>query len=430
MTMLRRAAFFLLACSALVLLVAAPSAPTLAGKKSDEARAILDRCEAFYAGLQSFRATMVVEMFLPQGMPAMIANAPERYELALARPLSLSVRSAGDQPGSSFIQNDEQAYGEVPMFKRYVLTEPIPFEQMIGAGGAEALAVPGSEVLLGLAAGGGAGGKSIFAGKAKRLGEATVDGVDCHHLSLVGPDGRAELWIAKGEQPWLVRRRTEAPEMPPIKAESDSGGMVMSFMPGFDIRFSGWEADPDLAGDFTIEPGEGFTRADTLYPPPEEMGAIFGGPGGPGGPGAGHSSIGKPAPEVTLQAEDAEPVALSSLKGKIVVLDFWATWCKPCVIELPLVDRVTDERADRGVVFYAVNTGESARVVKKFLRKSDLDLPLVLDGDGHIASLYGVGALPHLVVIDAEGVVRHVHLGSGPGSEKRLAAELDALLGS
>jgi len=111
-----------------------------------------------------------------------------------------------------------------------------------------------------------------------------------------------------------------------------------------------------------------------------------------------------------------------------VVLDFWATWCQPWVIGLPLVDKVTDERADEGVVFYAVNTGESAKTVTKFLKSRKLDVPLVMDDDGAIASAYGVGALPHLVVIDSEGTVRHVHLGSGPGTEQRLETELDALV--
>lgn len=68
------------------------------------------------------------------------------------------------------------------------------------------------------------------------------------------------------------------------------------------------------------------------------------------------------------------------------MLDFWATWCQPCVIELPLVDKVTDERADEGVVFYAVNTGESAKTVTKFLKSRKLDVLLVMDDDGAIAS--------------------------------------------
>jgi peroxiredoxin len=252
--------------------------------------------------------------------------------------------------------------------------------------------------------------------------------VDCHRLTLEKPDGSAELWIAKGERPWLMRHRTEAPEAPKMPDKDESGTMVLSFMPGFDIRFTDWMADPDLAGAFEIRPDEGFTRAETLYPPPEEMASLMGSMVGPDGFGGEHPSVGQPAPEVGIQPVDGEAVALSSLKGKVVVLDFWASWCKPCVIELPLVAKVTDERADQGVVFYAVNTGESASTVAKFLESRDLDVPLVLDDDGVIASAYGVGALPHLVIIDPEGTVRHVHRGSGPGTQQRLETELDELL--
>jgi len=422
MSKTRRTPSLNLLCSAIALAVVAVPGPALAGK--DEARTIIDRSAAFHAGLQSARVKMEVRMEMPEGLPGMPGSGPEHYAVAISKPQNLAVVSVGDSFGASFIQNDEQAYGESPMFKRYVLTEATPFDRMTGEGGNESLAVPGSEVLLGLVSSG-EGGSATFDGKGKLLGEKAVGGVDCYHLSLKGPEGRAELWIARGEQPWLMRHRTEAPEMPKMPDKDESGAMAFSFMPGFDIHFSGWEANPDLAGSFEIRPREGFTEAETLYPPPEEMGALLGGLDGPGGE---HPSVGEPAPEVSLRSEGNDAVELSSLKGKVVVLDFWATWCQPCVIELPLVDKVTDARSDKGVVFYAVNTGESEKVVKKFLKEKKFDVPLVLDDDGAISSAYGVNALPHLVIIDAEGTVRHVHLGSGPGMEQRLATEIDALL--
>jgi peroxiredoxin len=385
----------------------------------EEARTILDRSAAFHAGLQSIRVTMEVRMELPKGLPGIPGSGPEQYAVAMARPRSLSLTPIGDHPGASFIQNDEQAYGELPMFQRYVVTDAVPFDRMTGEGGNEALAVPGSDILLGL---------STIEGEAELLGEEEVGGLDCYHLSVKEAEKRVEVWIAKGEQPWLMRHRTEAPEMPKMPDKDESGSMTLAFMPGFDIRFSDWKANADVAGAFEISPRAEFTQADTLYPPPEEMGALLGEMGAPFGMDGEHPSVGKPAPEVSLQAEGEEAVLLSSLKGKVVVLDFWATWCQPCVIELPLVAKVTAERDDKGVAFFAVNTGESGQAVKNFLNEKNLDIPLVLDDDGTIGSAYGVSALPHLVIIDAEGTVRHVHLGSGPGTEKRLESEIDALL--
>ena len=98
------------------------------------------------------------------------------------------------------------------------------------------------------------------------------------------------------------------------------------------------------------------------------------------------------------------------------------------IVELPLVDRVTEELGDRGVVFYSVNRGDSAKVVRDFLAEREFDFPVVLDRGDKISSAFGVVAMPHLVVIDRAGVVHSVHMGSGPGSEKRLKAELESLL--
>lgn len=417
MTMNRRVASFVLLCSVVALAVTAAPDPAPSGE--DEARAIVDRSAEFHAGLQSVRVTMEVRMELPEGLPGIPGAGPERYAVAMARPQSLSLVPIGEHPGASFIQNDEKAYGELPMFQRYVVTESMPFKRLAGEGGNEALAIPGADILLGLA---------TVEGEAELLGEEEVGGLACYHLSVKEAEETVEVWIAKGEQPWLMRHRTEAPEMPKMPEKDESGSMTLAFMPGFDIRFSDWEADADVAGAFEIVPRAEFTQAETLYPPPEEMGALLGGMDSPFGMDGDHPSIGKSAPEVSLQAEGEEAVLLSSLKGKVVVLDFWATWCQPCVIELPLVAKVTAERGDRSVAFFAVNTGEAEQAVKAFLDKKSLDIPLVLDDDGAIGSAFGVSALPHLVIIDAEGTVRHVHLGSGPGTEERLESEIDALL--
>ena len=192
--------------------------------------------------------------------------------------------------------------------------------------------------------------------------------------------------------------------------------------PRLDYRFSAWQADPDLAGRFEIQVNEEFKKVDQFSPPGR-------GPGGPGDdPAQDHPSLNKPAPEATLKPLEGEPVSLSSLKGKVVVLDFWATWCKPCVMSMPGVAALAKEMKGREVVFFAVNQMEGRDKVTAFLEKEKLDIPVALDADGSMARAFGVRGIPHLVVIGPDGVVRQVHVGYAPGGDARLKEEIEALL--
>jgi thiol-disulfide isomerase/thioredoxin len=112
----------------------------------------------------------------------------------------------------------------------------------------------------------------------------------------------------------------------------------------------------------------------------------------------------------------------------VVVLDFWASWCGPCVAALPLISEATKARADKGVVFYAVNQQEEVAAIKAFLQGKKLEIPVALDVEGAAAKLYQVRGIPQTVVIDKEGKVAVVHVGFSPQLKETLARELDALL--
>ena len=118
--------------------------------------------------------------------------------------------------------------------------------------------------------------------------------------------------------------------------------------------------------------------------------------------------IGRPAFDFTLPDLDGKPVTLSDFKGKVVVLDLWATWCPPCIAELPAATAITARYADKGVVFKAVNVGDSAAVVREFLQRQKLDAPVLLDENYHVGELYGAQYIPLMVVIDRSGrIVAH-----------------------
>jgi thiol-disulfide isomerase/thioredoxin len=112
----------------------------------------------------------------------------------------------------------------------------------------------------------------------------------------------------------------------------------------------------------------------------------------------------------------------------IVMLDFWATWCGPCVRAMPDVDAVAEKYADRGLVFYAVNAGEDPATVKEFLAENQLDVPVAMDPDGTVSGLYHVEGIPQTVVVGKDGRVQVVHIGFSGVLGKELAQNIEDLL--
>jgi thiol-disulfide isomerase/thioredoxin len=117
-------------------------------------------------------------------------------------------------------------------------------------------------------------------------------------------------------------------------------------------------------------------------------------------------------------------VELAQLRGRVVVLDFWASWCPPCRRSIPILNELARDLTHRGVSFYGVNTEPvpSPRVAD-FHRELDARFPSLHDPDGTLQTEFGVEALPTLVVIDAEGRIRHVETGVPDGAALRTLLE-------
>ena len=129
---------------------------------------------------------------------------------------------------------------------------------------------------------------------------------------------------------------------------------------------------------------------------------------------------GKSAPAFKLQSLTGNNIALGALKGKVVVLDFWATWCGPCRASLPHLDKLYKEEKGKGVEFFAVNQREDKGDVEQFVKETSLSVPVLLDLDGSIGDSYGVEGIPTTVVIGKDGKVRKVFVGFGDDSEDQL----------
>ena len=146
--------------------------------------------------------------------------------------------------------------------------------------------------------------------------------------------------------------------------------------------------------------------------------------GGAGGADTGHQ-IGAPAPELTVQALSGKPIAVSSYRGKVVLLDVWASWCVPCKQELPMLDDIARRLKGQGIDILAVSVDQQRANVDKFLRgHGRWALTIAHDPDGLIAERLQPDKMPTSYVIDRAGIVRYVNAGfvpeDAPGIEKRL----------
>ncbi len=143
-------------------------------------------------------------------------------------------------------------------------------------------------------------------------------------------------------------------------------------------------------------------------------------------PGATAPEIGRTAPDLRLEAASGAPVDLAALRGQVVVLNFWASWCGPCLAELPALQATYDAYRDRGATIVAVNLREEPAVVRAFVVEQRLSMPIALDPDGLVADRYLVKNLPVSFLIDRDGVIRERHLG--PLRSSDLAQWLDGIL--
>ena len=122
-------------------------------------------------------------------------------------------------------------------------------------------------------------------------------------------------------------------------------------------------------------------------------------------------AVGKPAPDFTLKDVDGREVALKDLRGKAVLLNFWATWCEPCRDEMPHLEALHEAFKDKGLVVIGINATESAEIARKYFAEQGYTFQSLLDPAGDAYNKYGAGGYPGTVLIDKDGIVRYAQRG-------------------
>ena len=134
---------------------------------------------------------------------------------------------------------------------------------------------------------------------------------------------------------------------------------------------------------------------------------------------AGAASVSGPAPNFTLKALDGKNLKLSEMRGNVVLINFWASWCGPCREEMPLLNELHSKYEPLGFTVLGVNVEEQEHSARGFLKNFPVDFPIQLDNRNRVSKLYDVVAMPTSVVIDRDGNMRYLHRGYKSGDENK-----------
>ena len=135
-----------------------------------------------------------------------------------------------------------------------------------------------------------------------------------------------------------------------------------------------------------------------------------------------------PAPDITLKSTEGKNVRLADLKGQVVMVNFWASWCGPCRQEMPLLEKMYNDYKDAGFVLLGVNVDAEIEDRDEFLEEMPVTFPVLDDSDNTATEIFGVEAMPSTYFVDKDGNLAHLHKGYKPGEEAAYIAQIKKLL--
>jgi len=139
--------------------------------------------------------------------------------------------------------------------------------------------------------------------------------------------------------------------------------------------------------------------------------------------------VGKPAPDFALNDINGEKVTLSEYKGKVIILNFWATFCGPCKEEMPSLNNLFLFFKKDGLIVLAISTDNSEKPVQSFIKAKAIAFPVLIDKDSQVFSdMYRVLRIPTTFIIDRDGIIREKILGDRPWDAKEMKENIGTLL--
>lgn len=136
-------------------------------------------------------------------------------------------------------------------------------------------------------------------------------------------------------------------------------------------------------------------------------------------------------PDIELKNQDRNYVRLKDVQGeKLTVVDFWATWCKPCLASIPKINQLAMEFQSKGVVFWGINVDSprNESKVKPFVNSMNINYPVFLDGDMKLMDNLNVSVMPTILILDHQGKIQFLHEGYQPGDETIIQQKIQQLL--
>jgi len=139
-------------------------------------------------------------------------------------------------------------------------------------------------------------------------------------------------------------------------------------------------------------------------------------------------ATGAPAPAFQLDSSDGKAVDLGSLRGKVVMINFWASWCGPCREEMPILEKLHAKYKPMGFTMIGVNVEPDSAEAAKWLKATPVTFPILFDTKSEVSKLYAVQSMPSTVIIDRKGNLRWLHRGYKAGDENEYLNQIRALV--